>query len=63
MTVGHYTYRVLWSQEDAEYIGLCAQLPSLSWLAATPEDALSGIHQLTAEAIADIHANGETVPH
>ena len=27
-----YTYRVLWSEEDAEFVGLCAEFPSLSWL-------------------------------
>jgi hypothetical protein len=25
-----YTYRVTWSDEDKEYIGLCAEFPSLS---------------------------------
>jgi len=30
-----YTYRVTWSEEDAEYVGLCAEFPSLSWLAQT----------------------------
>ncbi len=37
MSVDHYTYRVTWSQEDGEYVALCAELPSLSWLAKTPE--------------------------
>ena len=27
-----YTYRVIWSDEDSEFVGLCAELPSLSWL-------------------------------
>lgn len=26
----HYTYRVNWSGEDGEYVGLCAEFPSLS---------------------------------
>ena len=30
-----YTYRVTWSEEDGEYVGLCAEFPSLSWLADT----------------------------
>ena len=34
-----YTYRVTWSEEDHEHVGLCAELPSLSWLASTPEAA------------------------
>ena len=37
-----YTYRVTWSEEDEEYVGLCAEFPSLSWLA--PELELSLIH-------------------
>ncbi|MGV7292077.1 antitoxin HicB, partial [Mycobacterium kansasii] len=28
----HYTYRVEWSPEDGEWVGLCAEFPSLSWL-------------------------------
>jgi hypothetical protein len=28
----HYTYRVTWSQEDQEFVGLCAEFPSLSYL-------------------------------
>ena len=38
----HYTYRVTWSPEDGEHVGLCAEFPSLSWLARTPEAALKG---------------------
>jgi predicted HicB family RNase H-like nuclease len=43
MSVDHYTYRVTWSAEDGEHVGLCAEFPSLSWLAATPEAALKGV--------------------
>jgi len=28
-----YTYRITWSAEDREHLGLCAEFPSLSWLA------------------------------
>ena len=52
-----YTYRVTWSKEDEEYVGLCAEFPSLSWLAKTPEAALSGIRQVVAEVVADLEAN------
>jgi len=37
MNTLHYTYRVTWSPEHQEYIGLCAEFASLSWLAKTPE--------------------------
>ena len=32
----YYTYRITWSDEDGEYLGLCAEFPSLSWLADKP---------------------------
>ena len=62
MSVDHYTYRVTWSAEDDEHVGLCAEFPSLSWLARTPEAALKGIRQVVSEAVADMKASGETVP-
>ncbi len=58
----HYTYRITWSAEDAEHVGLCAEFPSLSWLAATPAEALSGIQRLVADCVADMQTNGEPVP-
>lgn len=57
-----YTYRVTWSEEDAEHVGLCAEFPSLSWLAATPEAALKGIRKLVAEVVADMASTGEKIP-
>ncbi len=27
-----YTYRVQCSEQDGEFVGLCAEFPSLSWL-------------------------------
>ena len=58
----HYTYRVTWSEEDGEYIGLCAEFPSLSWLASEPEAALQGIRQAVGDVVVDLQANGEPVP-
>ena len=57
-----YTYRVTWSEEDNEHVGLCAEFPSLSWLAPNPEAALKGIRKVVAEVVADLEANGEPVP-
>ena len=57
-----YTYRITWSEEDGEYVGLCAELPSLSWLSQTPEAALNGIRKIVEEVIADMTNNGEPVP-
>jgi predicted HicB family RNase H-like nuclease len=56
------TYRVTWSEEDAEYVGLCTEFPSLSWLAETPEAALKGVSMLVHDVIADMLKNGEPVP-
>jgi predicted RNase H-like HicB family nuclease len=47
--IDRYSYRVTWSEEDQEYVGLCAEFPSLSWLTKTPEQALSGIRHLVQE--------------
>ena len=58
----HYTYSVVWSPEDAEHVGLCAEFPSLSWLAPTPAEALSGIRRLASECVADMLAARETPP-
>jgi predicted HicB family RNase H-like nuclease len=58
----HYTYRVTWSEEDGEYVGLCAEFPSLSWLASEPEAALQGIRQVVADIVADLQASSEPVP-
>ena len=58
----HYTYRITWSAEDNEHVGLCAEFPALSWLAPTLAEALSGIQHLVGECLADIHTNGETAP-
>ena len=57
-----YTYRVTWSEEDREHVGLCAEFPSLSWLAKTPEAALRGIRRVVGEVVADMHSSGEDTP-
>jgi len=57
-----YTYRVTWLEDDKEYVGLCAEFPSLSWLSTTPEAALKGIRKIVAEAIADMKLNDEIIP-
>jgi predicted HicB family RNase H-like nuclease len=57
-----YTYRVTWSEEDQEYVGLCAEFSSLSWLARTPEAALKGIRKVIAETIKDMRKNKEPIP-
>ncbi len=58
----HYTYRITWSEDDNEYVGLCAEFPSLSWLAATPEAALRGIRKVVADILEDMQKTGEAIP-
>ena len=60
----HYSYRVTWSPEDKEYLALCVEFPSLSWLAAAPELALTGIRKVVAGVVAEMRASGEvaTIP-
>lgn len=57
-----YTYRVLWSEEDEEYVGLCAEFPSLSWLAAAQGEALNGITRVVAGVLKDMAKSKETPP-
>ena len=58
----HYTYRVTWSADDDEYVGLCVEFPSLSWLDDTPEAALKGIRNIVADVINDMSENKEKIP-
>jgi predicted HicB family RNase H-like nuclease len=60
--IDRYTYRVTWSEEDHEHVGLCVEFPSLSWLEDTPEEALAGVRRLVQRAVADLKKNGEEVP-
>jgi hypothetical protein len=43
--ISHYTYRVTWSVEDHEFVATCLEFPSLSWLAPTQVDALTGLER------------------
>jgi predicted HicB family RNase H-like nuclease len=58
----HYTYRVTWSEDDQEYVGLCAEFPSLSWLSRSPEAALRGIRGVIADVVSDLKKSQEPVP-
>ena len=57
-----YTYRVTWSAEDEEYVGLCLEFPLLSWLAESADEAFSGIRALVRDLLADMESTGETPP-
>lgn len=60
--VSHYTYRVTWSPEDGEHVGLVSEFPSLSWLAADQVDALLGIRTLVTNVVTEMQKTGEVPP-
>ena len=60
--IDKYTYRVTWSEEDEEFVGLCAEFPKLSWLAASPEEALKGVRSVIKDCVEDMSENGEDIP-
>jgi len=58
----HYSYRVIWSEEDGRYLGLCAELPSLSFSAEDQDLAFKGIRLLVADMLAERLSHNETEP-
>lgn len=58
----HYTYRVIWSEEDGEFVGLCTEFPSLSHLDETQNAALQGIVDLVADVVVHMQSAEETPP-
>jgi predicted HicB family RNase H-like nuclease len=57
-----YTYRITWSQEDGEHVGLCAEFPSLSYLDRDITKALKGITNLVEKVVRDMKKNNEEIP-
>lgn len=57
-----YTYRVSYSEDDKEYVGLCAEFPSLSWLDASRDKAFAGIQALVGEVVEDMRNADEDIP-
>lgn len=57
-----YTYRVTWSEDDQEYLGTCAEFPSLSWLDPDEDEAFKGIRRLVHDVVDDMTANAEEIP-
>jgi len=58
-----YSYRVIWSEGDQKYVGLCAEFQGLSWLAETPEAALKGVRKVVAEGVKIMNADGDSIPN
>lgn len=57
-----YIYRITWSEDDNEFVGLCVEFPSLSYLASSPQKALGGIMNVVEEVVKDMKDNNETIP-
>ena len=57
-----YHYTVFWSAEDREYVGRCAEFPSLSWLEPDKFAAFAGIVFLVADILEDMQTTGERPP-
>ncbi len=53
-----YSFNVNWSIEDEEFVGLCAEFPSLSWLDPDPDKARSGIERLVFETLQEMNSTG-----
>lgn len=59
--VDHYTYRVVWSEDDQEFAGLCAEFPSFSWLDPDRHVTLDGITTLVKDVLEDMQKSGEAM--
>ncbi len=57
-----YRYNVFWSEKDQEYVGTCAEFPSLSWLDEDQREAFYGIQRLVLDVLSDMESNGEPIP-
>lgn len=60
--VDAYAYRVQWSEEDQEHVGLCSEFQFLSWLEKDADAAFKGIRAVVAEVVAEKLAAGKEVP-
>jgi len=60
--IDKYSYRVTWSDDDKEFVGLCAELPSLSWLSKSQDAAFKGIRKLVADTLKDLKKSKEPIP-
>lgn len=45
-----------------DYLSICIEFPSLSWLAKSPGAALKGIRKVGGDVITDMKANQEPIP-
>jgi predicted RNase H-like HicB family nuclease len=60
--VDKYSYRVIWYNEENEFVGLCVEFPSLSWLHQSQEEAFKGVRKLVAKVVKDMQKHNEPIP-
>lgn len=60
--IDKYSYKVAWSEEDKEFVGLCLEYPSLSALAKTPGIALKEIRFVVKNTVVSLQNEGEQIP-
>ena len=48
--------------EEIEYIGICEEFPSVSWIETSPQKAYQGIRDVIAGIVEDMESNGEILP-
>jgi len=58
----NYSFSVLWSDEDGEYVATSAEFPGLSGLGATPEEAIAELKDAIEVAVQAYLEDGEPVP-
>ena len=61
MTSSNGRFTASWSEEDQEWIGRCHAFPSLSWLAPSQDEALSGIQALVEEGEGILQDRGRLI--
>ncbi len=59
MDANKYSYRVIWSEEDQEFVGLLRRIPGSFPGWPRPGRILQGIVDLVKDSIADMEQNGE----
>lgn len=62
MDAKSYLYRTYWSEDDQEFVGLCAEFPSLSYLDPDPAKALTGIMEVVEFCLEDLVEQGDSIP-
>jgi predicted RNase H-like HicB family nuclease len=58
----HYSYRIFWSEEDGEYVAVCEEIPGLSALASTEEEALREIKEVVAAWLDHLERENLPIP-